>query len=221
MTSRVRAGLLLLAVAAGLAGCNGSQASAPTAPTTQMPPDATLSGLVFTMTTIGRSPVAGARVRLDGGSYRQDTLTDQNGRYRLTDLHDGPSTVTTTLDGYDTDMRMITVSSDMTLDIGLVARVTYTLSGMVFELTPSGRAPVAGVEVYCDSCGSPVGHTSVDTDADGFYSLTWASNGTHPLFVTKAGYEIVDSTGTMRDGLGRVTATVRGDTRFDIQLARR
>jgi hypothetical protein len=137
----------------------------------------------------------------------------------LTDLSDGRSTVTTTLDGYETDRRTVTVSGDVLLDISIVARVSYTLSGIVFELTPTGQEPIAGVEVYCDSCGSPTGHTFVYTDAAGFYSLAWTFAGTHPLFVTKAGYEIADP--TLRDGLGRITPTVRGDTRFDIQLARR
>jgi hypothetical protein len=61
----------------------------------------------------------------------------------------------------------------------------------------------------------------VYTDADGLYSLAWAMDGVHPLFVTKAGYEIFDPTGKLRDQLGRISATVRGNTRFDIQLVRR
>jgi hypothetical protein len=99
--------------------------------------------------------------------------------------------------------------------------VTFTLSGVVFEMTATGQAPIEGVEIYCDSCGSPDGHTSVYTDANGFYSLAWTTDGQHPLFVTKAGYDIFDPTGTLRDGFGRITATVRGDTRFDVQLVKR
>jgi hypothetical protein len=91
---------------------------------------------------------------------------------------------------------------------------------MVFEVTADGQAPIEGVQVYCDSCGSPVGHTFVDTDSNGFYSFSWTNNGPNPLFVTKAGYEIVDPTGTLRDSFGRVTVNVDGDTRFDIELAR-
>jgi hypothetical protein len=98
--------------------------------------------------------------------------------------------------------------------------VTYTLSGVVFEITAAGRVPVEGVELYCDSCGSPDGHTSVYTDAGGFYSLEWTPNGVHPLFVRKAGYDIFDANGT-QDGIGRISATVRGHTTFDVQLVRR
>lgn len=219
MTSSVQRGILLVALAAGFAGRDGSRATIPMTPTTPTRPTATLSGLVFSVTANGLSPVAGATVRLEIGSYRQDVLTDQNGRYRLAGLYDGRSTVTTTLDGYETDITPVTVSGDAVLDIGIVTRAPYTLSGMVFEETPTGRAPVADAYVYCDSCGSPEGHTVVYTDANGFYSLAWAYNGANPLFVTKADYEIADP--RLRDGTGRVTPMVRGDTRFDVPLARR
>lgn len=43
--------------------------------------------------------------------------------------------------------------------------------------------------------------------------------GPNPLFVTKAGFEIADP--KLLDGTRRVTPMVRGDTRFDVQLARR
>ena len=91
----------------------------------------------------------------------------------------------------------------------------------MFEITEAGQVPIEGVEIYCDSCGSPDGHTFVSTDANGFYSLAWTFDGLHPLYVTKAGYDIFDPTGTLRDQLGRIAATVNGDTRVDIRLARR
>ena len=69
-----------------------------------------------------------------------------------------------------------------------------------------------------DGCGSPVGHTFVTTDGDGFYSFAWTFNGANPLFVTKAGYDIVDPA---RDSFGRVKVTVNGDTKFDVELVRR
>jgi hypothetical protein len=99
--------------------------------------------------------------------------------------------------------------------------VTYTLSGVVFELTESGQVPIEGVELYCDSCGSPDGHTFVYTDANGVYSLAWTSNGVHYLHVRKAGFEIFDPTGALTHGEEMIPATVRGDTRFDVRIARR
>jgi hypothetical protein len=95
----------------------------------------------------------------------------------------------------------------------------YVLSGVVFEMTDAGRVPIEGAEIYCDTCGSPVGHTSVNTDANGFYRLAFTPNGLHPLFVTKDGYDLPVS--TVRDRFGRVGATVNGDTEFDVQLVRR
>ena len=40
---------------------------------------------------------------------------------------------------------------------------------MVYETTPDGRVPLEGVVLYCDGCGSPVGHTFVTTDTNGLY----------------------------------------------------
>ncbi len=97
---------------------------------------------------------------------------------------------------------------------------TYTLSGVVYEVTPNGQVPVEDVELYCDSCGSPTGHTFTSTDANGFYSFSWAQNGVHPLLVWKAGYDVINPMGTLKTGEAYKNATVNGDTRFDIQLVR-
>jgi hypothetical protein len=98
---------------------------------------------------------------------------------------------------------------------------TYTLSGVVSELTPAGQVPVQDVRLYCDSCGSPVGHTFTSSDVNGFYSFSWAQNGVHPLLVWKEGYDVIDPTRTLADGRAVKNATVNGDTRFDIQMVRR
>ena len=103
--------------------------------------------------------------------------------------------------------------------VGVVSAANYTLSGVVFEVSAAGRTPIEGVEVYCDSCGSPDGHTFVYTDANGFYRLEWAANGVHPLFVTKESYR--HPNGAPLDDHGRIRATVNGDTRFDVELVRR
>jgi hypothetical protein len=83
--------------------------------------------------------------------------------------------------------------------------VPYVLSGVVFEIAAVGRVPLEGVELYCDSCGSPEGHTYVYTNADGFYRLEWTTNGVHPPLVNIAGYEIFDPNGT-RDAMGRIVS---------------
>lgn len=96
-----------------------------------------------------------------------------------------------------------------------------TLRGIVFESTAAGRIAVAGVQVYCDSCGSPVGHTFAYTEADGSYSFSWAYNGVVPLLVKKDGYSVLGASNNFPDGTGVRNATVFGDTQFDIELARR
>jgi hypothetical protein len=110
------------------------------------------------------------------------------------------------------------------------ALVDASLSGVVFELTPTGQVPVQGVSVYCDACGE-VGHTWRTTDTAGFYSFSgdlahgggvWVNaSDVTPLLVRKEGYAVSDPAGTFPDGTGRKNVTVNGDTRFDIQLVRR
>lgn len=97
----------------------------------------------------------------------------------------------------------------------------HTLSGLVFESTATGRVPVEGVHVYCDGCGSPVGHTSVFTAADGLYSFGWAYDSVLPLLVQKQGYTVVGATAILSDGFARRSVTINGDTQFDIELVRR
>lgn len=99
--------------------------------------------------------------------------------------------------------------------------IPYTLSGLVFESTATGRVPVEGVHVYCDGCGSPVGHTSFFTAGDGLYSFGWAFDGGLPLLVQKEGYTVVGATAILSNGMARRSVTISGDTQFDIELVRR
>lgn len=74
------------------------------------------------------------------------------------------------------------------------------------------------MELYCDSCGSPNGHTFTSSDAEGRYSFAWSLNGVHPLLVSKDGYALAGAAGAFNT---RISATVNGDTKFDIELVRR
>jgi hypothetical protein len=206
--------LVILSSACDLGASSPTSATRPPTPTTTY----TLSGTVSEMTADGSTPIQGARVASESG---QAALTDANGLYSIPGLLASSRSVSISKGGYVTETRTVTLTADTQLDIRLERIASYVLSGVVFEITPAGQVPIEGVEVYCDSCGSPDGHTFVYTDASGFYSLAWTFNGVHPLFVTKAGYEIFDPTGTLTDFHGRISATVKGDTRVDIQLARR
>jgi len=97
-----------------------------------------------------------------------------------------------------------------------------TLSGVVFEDTLNGRAPIEAVSVYCELCGAET-HTWTSTDSNGFYEFigVWTSgiNAT-PVLVRKDGY--IDPVGLPKlTNPGWREVVVNGDTQFDMQLVRR
>jgi hypothetical protein len=195
-------------------GCGrSSNPTSPSALPTPTRPTSSLSGLVFAETPSGLVPVDGARVRLEIGSFRLDTTTDQNGLYTLSGLYDGNSSITTSKDGYDTDTRNVTIAGGgARLDIRVVRRVAHTMSGVIFEITPAGRVPVDGVYVT-GGWDYPV-----TTDSNGFFSISVCGdsaclfyNGDRfNVYVSKDGYQP-----DTRD------VTINGDTRLEIQLVRR
>jgi hypothetical protein len=101
------------------------------------------------------------------------------------------------------------------------------LSGVVYEVTPAGRVPIAGVDVYCESCGRET-HSWAQTDASGVYSFTgvWDDHG-FPirLWIGKDGYAdppgLPPPTPPAPSGAGWREVMVTADTRFDIELVRR
>jgi hypothetical protein len=97
-----------------------------------------------------------------------------------------------------------------------------TLSGVVFELNAGQRAPVEGVEVYCDSCG-PQGHTFSITDGSGAYRLEGAPYGRTTLLLAKPGYGLLQPGPLVVFGgwMGSIDAFVAGETQFDVEVVRR
>jgi hypothetical protein len=103
-----------------------------------------------------------------------------------------------------------------------------TLSGVAFEETPTGRAPIEGVRVYCEPCGAET-HSDAYTDSNGFYSFTgvWIDPAHFPtrLWISKDGY--IDPPGLPKttppnpSGAGWREVVINGDTQFDVQLVRR
>ena len=84
-------------------------------------------------------------------------------------------------------------------------QLTYILSGVVFEVTPTGMMPVEGVQV--EEYGR---HQVSTTDANGLYRISGVSAGRLGVGFEKDGYQS-----------NRSTVTIDGDTRFDIQAIRR
>jgi hypothetical protein len=210
---------LILALFAS--ACDSRSPTTPRVPPVAPPPVATytVSGIVTEMTPSGPIPVSG--VRIQETSSQHFAYTDEVGLYSLPGLQARTSSIWASKAGYVTGQTPVTITGDTQLDIQVERIASYTLSGVVFEVTAAGRVPIPGVELYCDSCGSPDGHTFVYTDADGFYSFSWAFNGATPLLVRKDGYDLVDPPSTPVGNLRRIDVTVSGDTRVDIQMAPR
>ena len=221
VVSRALRVLALAGLAASLWGCQSPDTyfvrGLPTAPSpTSAPgPAYTLSGVVSERTPGGAVPLVGAQVR-EERSGRQ-ALTDASGFYEITGLTSPSSAVIATKTGYVTLRRDVTVSSNSRVDLEVNLLELQTLSGVVFETLGAERVPIAGVSVYCDSCGGPFGHTYTDTDAAGAFSFGWANNGPTPLIVRKDGYRLTTVGGPTT---GWIVAPVNGDTRFDIELVR-
>ena len=84
---------------------------------------------------------------------------------------------------------------------------SFTLSGVVTEATPTGNVPVEGVTVYR---GVVTGYRSATTDRNGFYSILGMFDGTDVVGTSKEGYAKTEHMGV----------SIKGDTRFDIQIVR-
>jgi hypothetical protein len=104
--------------------------------------------------------------------------------------------------------------------------VEVTLSGVVYEVTPTGMVPLEGVDVYCEPCGAET-HTWAYTDSNGFYSFfgVWLDAVPTRIWVGKDGFAdppgLRTPTPPNPSGPGWREVRVDGDTRFDIQLVRR
>ena len=108
-----------------------------------------------------------------------------------------------------------------------------SLSGVVYELTPTGRRPIPKAYVYCEACSEQT-HMFVLADEGGFYQFSgdvasgggvWLTPGV-PTDVAVGGsynpdYEDPPGLTRARRGPGWREVLIDGDTRFDIELVRR
>jgi hypothetical protein len=177
-------------------------------------------------------------------NFVKPVTTDGNGFYSipgltLTGLAPNISTgnfntVTMWKSRYLSDTRTVAISGDTRLDIQLSRRPTFTLSGVVSEMTATGLVPVEGVLIDDWSCEFVVPGNrlpvptddcyyglsqSTTTDKNGRYSVSGVYASRNFVCATKEGYQ-----GNMPQsecGGYSDSVTVDGDTRFDIQLVRR
>ena len=106
-----------------------------------------------------------------------------------------------------------------------------SLSGVVYELTPTGRKPIARALVYCELCGKET-HTFATADDNGFYHFSgdlatgggvWLATGVPTPITVGYNSDFEDPPGlpVARQGPGWREVLIGGDTRFDIELVRR
>jgi len=185
----------------------------------------TLSGVVTQMTASGSVPVRG--VFVEETTLHRQAYTDESGRYKLAGLPAGPATIQASLLRFESASRSVTVSGDTTVDVELLQREQFTLSGFVTEDTPAGRVPVSGVSVDAIVCppqrpGAPT-RESTETDINGFYSISGMCGGPTVLSAWKSGYELPPASDKPCGNEGEWCrwVTIAGPTRFDVQLGRK
>ena len=108
---------------------------------------------------------------------------------------------------------------------GLAAGVfdsNVTLAGEVFEIVQGKEVPVEGAWVYCELCTEET-HAGMYTDNKGAYAFTGVWAKLFWISVTKPGYQDPrGSTDTgLPDGWLRRDVTIKGNTRFNVELARK
>ena len=173
----------------------------------------TVSGTVSEVGPTGLAPLSGAEVREEWS--RVQAITDSNGFYMLSGVYGATASVKVTRNGYVPATKTLAAEVDAQLNFEVNRIVTYVLSGVAFEMVRGRRLPLEAVELYCEACGSPDGHTYAYTDASGFYSFSWVLGPTR-LEVAKPGYRLaVDSRGD-----STTSVTVSSDTRVDVELVR-
>lgn len=230
---------LVLSVAA----CSGGTAPGPTSPTQARAPEPTytLSGVIVAETATGLVPIEGVWVQVN---MTKPAITDASGSYSIPDLTltglapnvsiGHFNTVTAWKPTYLNDTGTVTIAGDTRHDIQLIRRATFTLSGVVSEMTATGMVPVEGVEIHdwscdpafpgnrlptpADGCNYGLSH-STTTDTNGRYSVPGVYATRNLVCATKDGFE-VNMTDSECGGYS-TSLTLDGDTRFDIQLVRR
>ncbi len=215
---------IALGVAGLLTACGDGLPVPPTAPGEFRPGVSlfhtyTLSGEVTEMTSTGATPVTFAFVRETASN--RSAMTDYLGRYIITGSLRSSVTVAVSKVGFVANSVSQTITGNTQINIQLDRRPTYSLSGVISEMTPTGLAGIEGVEVYfaSDLNATTYAKGEATTDDQGRYRLTgvWGADALNRIWLQKTGYAI--DTNPSCEFCFR-TLTITGDTVLDIQLER-
>ena len=178
-----------------------------------------IGGTVIQWTNGKAAPLAGARVwgfvtMTNGNGYAMaPAVSDSAGHYTMQLVPNGTVVLVA---GNQPCVSAVTVANaNTTMDIEVLTSGTRpvsptdspTLSGIVYENSPTGRRPVAGALVMFEYLMDFVSATTT-TDAQGHYSLCrMPIGGQRDLFVVADGKTLAD-----------VVVTVSGDQVLDIEV---
>jgi hypothetical protein len=210
---------------------NPTTATALTPPTPQ--PTVSISGVISAVTATRAAALEGALIFVSG----HRTMTDEEGRYSISGLEPNAvgCDVTASKAGYASRTTNLMKCVDATVDMQLVRTAIYTLSGVVSEVTSTGRVPIEGVRVDvssmpcdehgtgCVGFGERIGlFQTATTDTNGFYSIPGLYQGQfNAIWASKDGFADPFPPHYPENTEGGQAMTINGDSRFDIQLVRR
>jgi len=171
------------------------------------------------------TPQTGAAVEgvlVEETNSHQSAITDAKGMFSIAGVS-GPLSFSLSKSGYF-NKHTSTIPADanyMQLRIDPIP-ATYTLTGVVSEITSGGRVPVEGVLIEGSTCDDPsyCKDQISTTDRNGLYRLT-LYEGRNDLSVSKAGYQTDPPVLHADDYDYNARVTLNGNTQFDIQLVRR
>ena len=166
----------------------------------------TISGVVSERTSDGLRPLAGVTVFAwvdlgDHGYARGGTRVDAAGRFSVALLPNATIMLQGFLAGYDQPCAVtVSLGGSATADIELVSRdhplpdlatVSPAIKGVVYEMTPTGKQPVAGARIYIDQMMDLISATTT-TDENGRYAVCriptfgWGQT----VYAVKDGYQM-------------------------------
>jgi hypothetical protein len=191
--------LILVATIIALSAACGS--SGPPAAPTPPPPTFALTGTVVETRAGVRAPAGNITVEI---SRTHRAVTDGAGNFSIPGLAEGSYELQVSDMFYEPLVTTVRIQGDTRIDLEIVPRAIYAVSGIVSENTANGPIPVPGVLVNNSEI-----HSSSTTDASGAYRV-FALSGTAQISFTKADYV----------GQG-YSLVMERDVRLDVKLVRR